>query len=198
MSKRRWTRACFGLLPLVLALVALGISVPAEEVAEPSEPADPWGPLKLLVGTWQGEIEGKLGAGTGVRRYELIMSDRYLLSRHLSIRLPQEKSPEGDQHEELGVFSFDRERKTLVYREFMQEGVVVRSPCNVEGTKVVCVSEAVESGPGIRARLTLEITDRFRFTEVYELAWPGKGFEHYFTNRWTRSAVFRDGNWPVP
>ena len=148
MSKRRWTRACFGLLPLVLALVALGISVPAEEVAEPSEPADPWGPLKLLVGTWQGEIEGKLGAGTGVRRYELIMSDRYLLSRHLSIRLPQEKSPEGDQHEELGVFSFDRERKTLVYREFMQEGVVVRSPCKVEGTKVVCVSEAVAPGCG--------------------------------------------------
>jgi hypothetical protein len=193
MSKGYGARRGLGLLA-VLALLALGISAPAEEVAEPSAPADPWEVLRLLVGTWQGEIDGKLGTGKGVRRYELIMGDRYLLSRHVSVRLPQEKSPKGDQHEELGVFSFDRERKTLVYREFMQEGVVVRSPCEVEGTRVVCVSEAVESGPGIRARLTLEITDRYRFTEVYELGWPGKELELYFTNEWTRTPELPDWN----
>lgn len=194
MSQRACARPGFGLLPLVLALLALGISAPAEETTEPSAPADPWTLLRLLVGTWQGEIDGKLGAGSGARRYELVMNDHYLLCRHRSVRLPQEKSPEGDQHEELGVFSFDRERKTLVYREFMPEGVVVRSPCEVEGTKVVCVSEAVESGPGIRARLTLEITDRFRFTEVYELAWPDRELEHYFTSHWIRSPALPDWN----
>jgi len=187
MSKKRRTGAFPGVLTAVLALLVPGGPVPAQVGATPREPADPWAQLKQLVGTWEGEIDGKLGKGKGVRRYELILGDRFLLCRHRSVRLPQEKSREGDQHEELGVFSFDSERKTIVYREFMIEGVVVRSPCETEGTKVVCTSEAVESGPGIRARLTLEIADRYRFTEVYELAWPGRDLEHYFTNRWTRS-----------
>jgi len=187
MSKGRRMRAGLGPLTAVLALLAPGLPVPAGEVAAPSAPADPWAPLSLLVGTWEGEIDGKLGTGKGVRRYELVMGDRYLVCRHRSVRLPQAKSPRGDQHEELGVFSLDRERKAIVYREFMSEGVVVRSPCVVEGMKLVCTSEAVESGPGIRARLTLEVADRYRFTEVYELGWPGKEIEHYFTNRWTRS-----------
>ncbi len=154
---------------------------------EPAEAPDPWAPLRLLVGTWEGEIDGRLGKGRGVRRYEFVVGDRYLLCRHVSVRLPQEKSPEGDQHEELALFSFDTERGQVVYREFMIEGVVVRSACEVDGMRVVCTSEAVESGPGIRARLTLEIADRYRFTEIYELAFPGRELELYFTNRWTRA-----------
>jgi hypothetical protein len=66
---------------------------------------------------------------------------------------------------------------------------VVRSPCQVEASKVVCVSEAVENGTGIRARLTLEITDRYRFSENYELGFPNRELEHYFSSRWTRSPV---------
>ena len=196
MLKKRQFRPDLGLLAAMLALLAIGFPVQAEQDAPPSEPAktsDPWAPLKLLAGSWEGDIDGKLGKGKGVRRYEFIMDDQFLLCRHRSVRLPQEKSPNGDQHEEMGVFSFDSQRKTLVYREFMSEGVVVRSPCKVDGMKVVCTSEAVESGPGIRARLTLEITDRYRFTEVYELGWPGKDIEHYFTNHWTRSPL--PGDW---
>jgi len=192
MFNQRRPRGYFGLLVALLATPSLGPPVRAEQHTIPSEPtetADPWAPLKLLAGTWEGEIDGKLGTGKGLRRYELIMGDRFLLCRHLSVRLPQEKSPQGDQHEELGIFSYDSERNTIVFREFMSEGVVVRSACEVEGMKVVCTSEAVESGPGIRSRLTLEITDRYRFTEVYELAWPGQDLEHYFTNHWTRSPV---------
>lgn len=171
------------------ALLAIGHPLGAQEAATAAAPPDPWGVLRQLVGSWEGQIDGKLGTGRGVRHYELIMGDRYLVCRHRSVRLPQEKSPNGDQHEALGVFSFDRERKTIVYREFLNEGAVVRSPCELEARKVVCVSEAVESGAGIRARLTLEITDRYRFTETYELGFPNRELEHYFTNRWTRSPL---------
>ncbi|MFQ5349506.1 MAG: hypothetical protein ACE5EG_03565 [Thermoanaerobaculia bacterium] len=179
----------------ILALLATLVLVPAtvsraeepETATEPTTEADPWGPLRLLEGTWRGEIDGKLGTGEGVRHYELLMRDQYLLRRHVSVRLPQEKSPKGDQHEELGVYSFDRERGTIVLREFLIEGVVVRSTCEVGGMTVVCASDAVESGPGIRSRMTLEIQDRYRFTERYELGFPGQELEIYFTNRWTRS-----------
>ena len=66
------------------------------------------------------------------------------------------------------------------------EGVVSRHVCETEATRIVCNSEAVEGGPGIRARLILDIADRYRFEESYEIAWPGKELEPYFHIRWTR------------
>lgn len=147
---------------------------------------DPWEPYRLLEGTWEGEIDGRLGRGVGRRSYEFVFDGRYLVSRHASVRLPQERSPDGDYHRELGVYSYDRERGTVVLREFMEEGFVIRSDCRTEARRFVCVAEEVESGSGIRARLTVEIADRYRFREVYELGWPGEELELYFTNTWTR------------
>jgi hypothetical protein len=181
----------------LIASVALTFLVPtlADQEADPpatDDAADPWALLRLLEGSWDGAIEGKLGTGRGVREYSWIARGKFLMMRHVSVRLPQEKSPAGDEHEELGVFSFDRERETLVYREFMGEGVVPRSVCEVDQQTVVCTTESVESGPGIRARLRLEIVDRYRFNERYELAWPGRDYELYFTNEWTRVPSFDD------
>lgn len=192
MAKNPRMRVAFVMLAAVLTLLAQGVSAQTEQDGGPSESvekADPWAPLKLLAGNWEGEIDGKLGTGKGVRRYEFIMGDRYLRCRHVSVRLPQDKSPKGDQHEELGFFSFDSERQKIVFREFMSEGFIVQSVCDMDGKKLVCNSESVENGPGIRSRLTMEITDRYRFTEVYEIAWPGKELEHYFTNHWTRAPL---------
>lgn len=151
---------------------------------------DPWGPLRHLEGHWEGVIDGRLGAGKGLRSYELMLGGQFLLYRHASVRLPQERSPGGDHHRELAIFSYDKERKSIVLREFMVEGVVPRSPCEVTENRVVCVSEHVESGPGIRARLTLEFESVHAFTEVCELAFPkDETLKHYFTNRWTRLPV---------
>ncbi len=160
----------------------------ADKAADSENPDHPWGPLALLEGAWTGAIAGKLGTGKGVRRYEFILGGKFLMSRHISVRLPQEASPEGDEHEELGVFSYDSVRETIVLREFMGEGVVVRSICSIDDMTVVCESEAVESGPGIRARLTLTIPDRFHFKEDYEIAWTeDQELQQYFSNEWTRA-----------
>ena len=152
---------------------------------------DPWGPLRSLEGHWEGAISGKLGTGTGVRDYELILDGQYLMFRHDSVREPQEKSPEGDHHRELAVFSFDSERGKIVLREFMVEGFVNRYLCDLNGMKLACVTEHVESGPGFRARLELEIESPYAFTERFELAGPGEELELYFTNRWSRRPKLR-------
>ena len=153
---------------------------------------DPWAPLRLLEGTWEGAIDGPLGRGRGVRRYELVLDDSYVVMRHASVRPPQEKSPKGDYHRELAVYSFDRERGSIVLREFMVEGYVTRYVCEVEPKRFVCTSESVESGPGLRARLTVELEDRYAFTETFELGWPGKEMQRLFTNEWTRAPDLRD------
>jgi hypothetical protein len=142
--------------------------------------------LRLLEGTWEAKIDGRLGQGAGQRSYEFIFDGVYLVSRHASVRLPQEKSPEGDHHRELGVYSLDRERGTIVLREFMEEGFVLRSTCEMEPRRFVCAAEAIESGPGMQSRLTVEISDPYHFTEIFELASPGEELQVYFTNTWTR------------
>jgi hypothetical protein len=102
------------------------------------------------------------------------------------VRLPQEKSPAGDHHRELAVYSYDRERGTIVLREFMLEGYVLRSTCETEPRRFVCTAESIESGPGMQARLTVEISDAYSFDETFELASPGEELQVYFTNTWTR------------
>jgi hypothetical protein len=176
---------------LLLSSCLLGGSAPAlgqedpageEQAAKP----DPWEPFRYLEGTWEGAIQGRLGEGVGQRRYEFILDGLYLVSRHASVRLPQEKSPKGDYHRELAVYSFDREREAIVMREFIVEGFVLQYLCQVEPKRFVCTSESVESGPGMRARLTVEVSHRYRFRETFELASPGQELEVFFTNSWTR------------
>lgn len=162
----------------------------AQTETEPQQ--DPLALLRPLEGYWEGAIDGKLGTGVGVRTYELILEEQFLMWRHESVREPQEKSPKGDYHRELGVFSYDSERKKIVLREFFVEGVVTRSVCDTEDARLVCVAERVESGPGIRSRLTLRIHDPYSFDEIFELAFPGdEELEIYFTNRWTRRPLLR-------
>lgn len=154
-----------------------------------SSPAsdDPFGPLRDLPGRWEGAIDGRLGTGKGLRVYEFINDGKFLLARHSSVRPAQEKSPEGDHHQELALFSHDTERGTIMLREFMSEGVIPLSACEVEERRVRCVAESVENGEGIRARLTLDFVGPHEFVETYELAFPGDPeLLHYFTNRWTR------------
>jgi hypothetical protein len=186
-----------GRLGTAVLLCTLGVGVSGAGAQEASEgtvapAADPWEPLRLLEGSWEGTIDGRLGQGIGVRRYEFALEDRYVVARHTSVRPPQEKSPKGDHHRELAIYSFDRERKTLVLREFMSEGYVLRYACDVAPKRFVCTTEAVENGPGMKARLTVEIADRYRFREIFELASPGQELEVYFTNDWTRVPDLKD------
>jgi hypothetical protein len=185
----------FGLV-LVIGWLLGGLS-PTSAQDKPAEAgqmdrAAAWEALRPLVGTWEAGIEGRLGQGVGRRRYEFIFDGLFLTSRHASVRLPQEKSPEGDYHRELAVYSFDRERGLVVLREFIVEGYVLRYTCQVEPGKFVCTTEEVENGPGMRARLTVEIKDRYRLVEIFELAGPGEELKLYFTNQWTRVPDFAD------
>lgn len=147
---------------------------------------DPWALLRLLEGTWQGDIGGELGTGSALRDYEFILGGTFLMSRHVSVRLPQERSLQRDQHEEIGVFSFDRQQGRLYYRRFVIEGFVNRYACEAAKSRLVCTTEHVEGGTGMKARWMLDISSRYRFEETFELAWPGKELAALFTNSWTR------------
>jgi hypothetical protein len=171
------------------SLAASAVAAPVEEeqpVEEQAQKTDPWAPFQLLEGDWEGAVDGIFGQGTARRSYELILDGKFVLMRHASVRLPQEKSPKGDYHRELTVYSFDSERETIVMRAFIVEGYVLRYTCEVEPKRFVCNTESVESGTGMQARVTIEIADAYRFDETFELASPGQELKVFFTNSWTR------------
>jgi hypothetical protein len=151
--------------------------------------ADPLERLAFLVGTWQGTSEGQPGKGTVRREYARVLNDRFIRARNRSEYPPQERNPKGEIHEDEGLFSFDKARKRLVFRQFHTEGFVNTYLEEGESStsRIVFASETIENIPaGFRARETYLIQGTDAFEEVFEIAEPNKPFEVYSRTRFTR------------
>ncbi len=173
---------------LVLALAAWT----SAGIAAGQSPAPEPGPLSALdrpIGRWQGTSEGQPGKGTVEREYSRAPNSRFVYLRNRVVYPPQERNPKGETHEDIGVFSADRTRRRIVFRQFHIEGFVnqyVEEPVS-SGDALVFVSEAIENIPaGWRARETYTFLNADTFKEVFELAEPGKPFEVYSRARLTR------------
>lgn len=144
---------------------------------------DVWEPIRFLVGDWEGNSEGQAGTGTARRSYAFILKDRYLHEKNVSIYPPQAANKAGEVHEHWSFFSYDRDRKVLVLRQFHQEGfvnqyVLDRKESSVR--KLVFVSEHFENFDNTwRARETYEIRSSDEFIETFELGSSGKELEVY-------------------
>ncbi len=138
--------------------------------------------VQPFVGKWQGTSEGQPGTGTLTRDYRMVLGDRFVEETNRSVYPPQEKNPKGEIHEHRSFFSFDNARKTVVFRQFHQEGFVnqyVLEPTTKPGV-LVFVSEALENIPrGYRARETYTLINPDEIEEVFEIAEPGKDFVLY-------------------
>ncbi len=169
-------------LPIFLPLFFAGLFAqtrPATEV---------WEPVRYLVGRWEGEVSGQPGKGRCERAYRFVMNNRYIEVRNKSTYPPQPKNPKGEVHEDWGMISFDRNRKTFVLRQFHVEGFVntyVAEPRR--GSVLVFQTESIENiAPGYRARETYTITGPDNFVERFEIAGPGKDFEIYSETHFKR------------
>ncbi len=154
-------------------------------------PADPWAPIRFLVGRWRGESDGEPGKGTVERSYRFVLEGRFLHEQSVSTYPPQPKNAKGEVHEHWSFFSRDRARHAIVFRQFHQEGFVnqyVMSPGSSQG-RVVFESEALENvPPGWKARETYEIVSPDEFVETFEIATAGASYEVYSKARFKRAA----------
>jgi hypothetical protein len=170
--------------PFVLLLL-----LQAAPVTQPSPPADPWATVRFMVGTWTGEADGQAGKGTITRSYRFVLGDRFLHEQNTSTYPPQPKNPKGEVHEHWSFFSRDRARRTLVLRQFHQEGFVNQYVLASESPtgSLVFETEALENVPaGWKARETYQVLSNDEFVETFELA-PGAGpFEVYSKTRFKR------------
>jgi len=125
-----------------------------------------------MVGEWHGESGGQPGKGTVTRTYAFVLHDRFLYEENVSTYPPQPKNEKGEVHEHRSYFSYDRARRTLVRRQFHQEGFnQCAAPASSTGRTIVFESEALENVPsGWKARETYAIVSLDEFIETFELA----------------------------
>lgn len=164
----------------VLAIAAtlwLGLASPAR-----AQDADPWKPLERFVGEWRGTATGQAGSGEVTRRYAKVMGGRFIQETNTSTYPPQEKNKKGEVHEHSGMFSYDKQRKVLMLRQFHIEGFVntYKQISEAGAAKLVFESEGFENfSNSWKARETYEFDGDDRFVETFELAAPGKEFQIY-------------------
>jgi len=139
--------------------------------------------LERLIGNWRGVGEGQPGTSQVERSYESVLGGQFLMVRNTSTYAPQERNPQGETHDDLGFFSFDKARERIVFRQFHVEGFVnqyVAAIATPESEIVVFESEAIENIPtGWHARETYHFSRADAFEEVFELAEPYKDFALY-------------------
>jgi hypothetical protein len=168
----------------ILLFVLFGVPLQQSAVKE-----DPLAAVRFFAGRWQGTGTGEPGKSTVERDYQFVLRGKFLQVKNLSRWAPTDKTRQGELHEDLGLLSYDKARKTIVYRQFHIEGFVnqyamepIRDP-----KTLVFVSEAIENiAPGWRAKETYHLISNDEFEEVFELAAPGKEFELYSKSRLLR------------
>lgn len=167
----------------LIAITVVVLLLPILMSGQSQPRSDVWAPLRHFVGRWEGTGSGQPGVSKVQREYRLVLSDKFLHVQNRSVYDPQPKNPKGEIHEDWGMFSFDNSRKQFVFRQFHAEGFVnqyVNTSTSADGKTIVFASESIENIPaGFKARETYKILGADEFTEVFEIAEPGKDFEVY-------------------
>ncbi len=177
------------LLSCCVLAAAGGVAALAAEPA-PTPSTDPWARVRFLEGEWVGVAQGEPGVGTVHRSYQFILGHRFLQERNVSAYSPKDPKTPGELHEHWSIISFDKQRKTLVLRQFHQEGFVNQYALVAEEStpqRLVFLSEAFENlDARWRAREIYDIGSADAFSETFELAEPGKEFQLYSKNSFQR------------
>ena len=144
--------------------------------------SDPWAPVRVFVGKWEGSTSGKPGTGTTSREYRFELNGKFLSQRDTSVYQPENPAEKQFVHEDFGFFSYDSDLKKLVWRQFHSEGLVneyTLESVSPDGKSLVFITTHIENLPGFRAKKLYRILSGDEIEETFLLAPPGKDFEPY-------------------
>lgn len=151
-------------------------------VAHTGDKVDVWQPLKFLEGRWEARSEGSIVT----QEYQFILNRKYLQMKTKAVFEPTEKNPEGEIHEDMGIFSYDHSRKKFMLRGFYVEGFVnqyVLQDIPEDGESYTFITELIENAPlGTKTKLVFKVIDEDEIEQSFHVAWPGKEFDCYSIN----------------
>jgi hypothetical protein len=165
-----------------MRILLLLLLVPFASQAQLSKQDSLWLPFQPFIGTWTGTGEGVNGKGTYERTYQFVLNKKYIEVKNKTVYPVTKEKPKGYVHEDVGYISYDKMRKTFIFRQFHGEGFVNQytlDSLSEDKKTIVFVSEAIENIPqGWRARETYTVSQN-SLTEDFNLAEPGKEFTPY-------------------
>ena len=138
--------------------------------------------LEPILGAWTGKSTGPFGTAQVERLAEAALDGQF-------IRVTTKSVSATDVHEDVGFFSYDEGRDTVVFREFHNEGYVIRYVLMSQGEGVLKFeSENIEnpSEPSLRARTAIYLTSPL--VETLELSTKGEPFAVCVTVNLERSS----------
>lgn len=151
----------------------------------------PFDRFNFLLGEWIGTGEGFGNSKSKINsEFKLVLGDKYIEVINESKFEPTAKNPEGEYHIDKGFISYDRSRKTIVFRQFHIEGfvnqyILVDSISN--STKLVFESETIENFmPGGKARWTIIKHSENEIETIFDLSMNTSGYTCYGTNKLKR------------
>jgi len=161
------------------SIIALALSLTIPANAEEPEAADPWAPVRVLLGEWQGVGVGFGGESLVRHTYEFVIQGHFIQSTTVSKFQPKKDGTPAEIHEDWGFLSYDSDRGKIVFRQFLSEGFVntylLEDPA--PGSEdLIFTSEHTEGAGGMAARLTFSFDGIDAFRLVLDLASPGKDF----------------------
>lgn len=172
-------------------MLAMWLLIAASSVIAAGEAApDPWAPVRFMLGNWQGEAQGDPGKGVVQRSYTFVLDNKFVEERNVSRYQATSPGKEPEVHEHRSFMSYDKARKTLMLRQFHEEGFVNLYAMNAaisSPTRLVFESVSFENfSSEWQARETYEVISNDEFVEIFELKPPGKEFEVYSRNHFRR------------
>ena len=164
-------------------IIIILLLLPMFSVAQMTKRDSTWLLLKPLIGSWSGEGGGEPGKGTYERTYQFVLGKNFIQVDNKSTYPPTADNPKGEVHEDKGLFSYDKSRKSFVFRQFHIEGFVTQyqvDSVSPDKNTIVFISESIENIPkGYRAKETYRILNENEMEEIFELAEPGKEYTVY-------------------
>lgn len=157
---------------LFLALsVALygGCSLVAQSPSQaPTQAADPFAPVRFLVGEWKGEGDGQPGQSSGAATYRFELEGKVMVRRnHAS--MPAANGRPASHHEDLMTLFTEGGQLKAIY--FDNEGHIIRYAVAATPDGVTFTSEAA---PGPRFRLSYIRKSENLVNLRFEVAPPNK------------------------
>lgn len=156
----------FSIANIIVGISALVISV--QMFAEPGEDSaakrinDRWAPFRPFLGHWKGTGRGPAGQSVQETEWKVVLNGTFLQCKSSS-------KAKGDDHQDIGLISYDESRKKYIYRAFHSEGFVNRYVADISssGSRIVFSSEAIENGPkGLKAMEIIELKNGKLFTTL--------------------------------
>ena len=137
--------------------------------------------LDFLIGDWVGTGKGYNNTQSKVEiSFYYIMKGKFIEMDSESRFAPVGKNDKGQFHQEKGFFSYDKDRKQIVYRQFSNDGYVNQYYLNdtiSTAHTLVFDSEKTENFiPDGKARWIIQKEGDHQLSTSFNVAFPGQSF----------------------